>query len=622
MASSIPLQLFPSTQNTLQPRKSSLKYRPGEAYELKGLALKVASSSSPKVLPADDHIKHSLFCDPSASPDGRVPNTRTPRRQHARRSAIRPESLVLRNNALSTTDEDDELSPLPINMQFGSSPRRQRSKQFKRPSTPKSISTTGWLYDSPEVFNDNDKLSPLPDKTRFTPVSPKSIEYPASIARSTSTTSKASPAPPYSTPQMRSIFPQYDPNKPLNAQSYYPTSQSPAPRLPSEKISKYASPVERPKLERFDSAVSLVNGYEHVSTAVNSDILAIWNASIGDRAKAVRKVQLGLHEHAGSFSVGLTADKTLFSMEKSLPQHTSSTSPQGKQLAVEKHSPIRDESVPAAQLMLPGTPNESQNDSNTVIPIFPHQAAVHALQAVSNSEAAAEIAIFDPKAKSPEAARLAQDAVTLAHKRFGCGLSKATRRRDSLGAVTAAYTLEHPSLGSVAITVAKSVKQRQTKAKISLHHPSATAAAIAAENLFLASFDFATESCVLDVPSLLALETPYIVDTILAAMFTVATLEQDPTPEPAKFAPPPKSPFQDKKSAKRAQKRKWYRSSSKAIDKAQKELVGQPADVGAPVQAAVALIGLSLKTAVFVLEAGVKMTANVVEGIGHHVATK
>ena len=58
--------------------------------------------------------------------------------------------------------------------------------------------------------------------------------------------------------------------------------------------------------------------------------------------------------------------------------------------------------------------------------------------------------------------------------------------------------------------------------------------------------------------------------------------------------------------------------ASRGIDRVQKELVGQPADVSRPLQGAVALIGFSLKAAIYVLEAGVKVGVKVV----NHVANK
>ncbi|KAH9845396.1 Conserved proline-rich protein [Teratosphaeria destructans] len=481
--------------------------------------------------------------------------------------------------------------------------------------------------------SDMDRLSPLPEKARFTPTTPKMPEYPslASPSRSKSTRKMLPRTPDDFTPApMRSIFPQYDSSRPLKAQSYYPVTHSPAPSLPSDKVSKLGSHLGSPGLDRFDSAVSLVQGYEHVPLATKTDMVDLWNASVAERAKAPRKVQLGIHQKVGCFSIGTSTEQPFYSMEKALPQSPGQKVKNTKPVAIEKHSPLGGAPVPVGQLALPSS-SSTEKEADTTIPVFPHQAAVYAIKAISNSPAAAEIAHFDPKGKSPDAARLAQDAVAIAHQRFKCSLSSTTRKRDSLGAVTAAYTLDHPSLGALPITVTKSTNKQHaptapTAAKISLHHPSATPAAIAAENLVLLSFDFRTGTCILDLPSLLALETPFLVDTALTTLFAVAALEitsSIPDPADLAFAPPPKSPLplakvkSSRKAAKKAEKmqnRKWYHRSAKVIDRAQREIVGSPVDVAKPVEVAVGLVGLGVKVGVFVIESGVRMGVKAVSG--------
>lgn len=427
---------------------------------------------------------------------------------------------------------------------------------------------------------------------------------------------------------MRSMFPQYDSSKPLSHQHYFP--RAPAQRLPSDMISKAASPVERPAFQRFDSALALAHGNEQVPAADTSDILAIWSASNDIAPKHARRIQIGLHRTAGdeTLAVGLSAQHPLFSIRKASPQSPTQTRKQAKHFAVEKHAPRDGALVPVARLALPEGRPTMVNPAENPVATFPQAAAVNAIEAASKSPAAAEIATFDPSARSPEAARLAQDAVAEAQRRYGCHLSRKAKKRDSLGAVTAAYDLEHPALGPMAITVCQSGRSgipQAPKVKISLHHTTATAAAVAAETLVLASLDFGNNTCVLDLPGLLALNCRYLLDTIMTALFAVSSLEHinTSTMETLTFAPPPKSPFVEdrthgKRSAKAVESRKWYKRSSRAIDRVQKELVGQPADVGKPIQAAVALLGFTAKSAVFVLEAAVKVTAGTVK----HVAAR
>ncbi|KAK3661853.1 hypothetical protein LTR22_007227 [Elasticomyces elasticus] len=601
MSTSIPLQLFPPP-----PRKSSLK-RP-QTGQLRGLALQLHADpgSPPRILPAADTFKHSLFCEPSTTSGQQSPGL--PQRQHARRRTSRPESLIARSpglpRELAPSTEDDALAPLPVNTQFGSSPRpgRHPSKQLKRAKTPDAI----LLKESPsnEPLIEDDQLSPLPEKTQFTPVSPKPSEFPgvpshhvSSLAPTRSTSSGTRKAAP-----MRSIFPEYDPGRRLDQQPYYPSERAYAQALPSEKISKVSSPIRKPTLKRFDSATALV----------------VWTASNSQVPATGRKVQLGLYQPATrdtAIVVG-TNEGPLYSMARATPHGPDHDS---KRWTVEKqdNSP-GGPPLPVAQLAVPA--QQSASDAKAPEPeptvIFPQAAAVHAIEAVANSPEAAEIATFDPLAKSPEAARLGRDAVAEAHRRYACALTRTTRKRDSLGAVTATYDLDHPMLGLLIITVTKKIKSiasREPRAKISIHHPSATPAAIAADTLMLAFLDFARDACVLDLPGFLALDCAYIIDTAITALFAVAAIENSMlNSEAMTFEPPPTAAFPESKKAllKKKKSERWSKRSSRVIDKMQQELIGQPADVGRPVQGLVKLAGLGLKGAVYVLEAGVRVVVH------------
>ncbi|TKA64741.1 hypothetical protein B0A55_10171 [Friedmanniomyces simplex] len=643
MASSIPLHLFPSSApHPPPPRKSSLK-RPQPTSvaqtqgQLRGLALQITAdpASPPRILPATDSFKHSLFCEPAAISGFDQSSPGLPRRQHARRRTSRPESLILRSPGLpseiATTNDDDKLSPLPVNTQFGPSPRpgRSASKQLKRPTVPTAILVNESVGAEPTVSADDDQLSPLPEKTKFSPASPRLSEYPGAPpqhsansppTRSTSVATRKSakgstlPAP------MKSIFPEYDPGRPFDQQPYYPTDRAYAQTLPSEKISKVSSPIRRPTVKRFDSALALVDGYEYIPFAEEGDLLSLWKASNDQFPVAGRKVQLGLYQPATrdtAITVGTSANVPLFSMMRA-QAHTSMAN--AKHWAVEKHDNSHEGlALPVAQLTVP---QQSASDDKSPVEgtaIFPQAAAVHAIEAVANSPAAAAIATFDPTAASPEAARLGKDAVAEAHRRYACTLTRTTRKRDSLGAVTASYNLDHPMLGTLAITVTKKIKSaasREPRAKISIHHPSATPAAIAADTLVLAFLDFARDACVLDLPGLLALDSSYIIDTTMTALFAVAAIENSLLQSEAMtFEPPPQQAFAsssaDKKARLKAKKsERWAKRSSRVIDKVQTELIGQPADVAAPVQGAIKLIGFSLKTAAYVLEAGVRVVVH------------
>jgi hypothetical protein len=385
--------------------------------------------------------------------------------------------------------------------------------------------------------------------------------------------------------------------------------------------------------ERVDSAVALVEGYEHIPSANKDDLMAIWNASCGNFPVPGRKVQTGLFQPHGkgtSLAIGNSENELIYSMGKEeMPTKSSEPAPL-KQLIIKKHVPQvgRAAPSPVAQMALPDPAKSLKERENDVVTIFPQMAAIKAIEDVANSPMAASIATFDPTANSPEAAMLAKDAVSQAHTMHRCELVRNTRRRDSLGAVTASYRLEHPVLGPFAITVTKSTigrHSRDPRAKISIHHPSATPAAVAAETLVLAFLDFARDACVIDTPGLLALEGPYIIDTVVCALFAVAVIENDVLmAETLTFAAPPKSPLPLQKGKPSSSRRSVSSSESKRSSswfkkdkKAKKPVQDEQVDLPVLTQGALAILGLSFKTAIWVLEAGVKVTAAGVIGISH-----
>ena len=662
MASVAPsLHLFPSSTLSQPPRKSSLKKpktydvspAPGE---LKGVAFEVKPETAfPGVIqPAENHIKHSLFCEPSNGKPGMSNQGAPKRRLRALRrssgeSTISSSPLV-ETEAASHLDED-QLSPLPENTNFGS-PTQGKRDSLQRPRLPATISTQVEPDEATMVSPGGDGLSPLPDRQAFANTSPSSPEdYPAprplragspSLARSNST---ATTVPPYSpgvpgyTPPNQSIFPRFDPSKPVSQQQYYPTARSPSPALPSEKISKLGSPTEhKPTLQRIDSARAFVDGYEQIPFADSSDLSAVWNASCGNFPVGGRKVQLDLLQPRGqgtSLAIGMSTGELLYSMEKDSSMAPPSDSTPPKQLLIKKHSQEQTPATPVVQLALPDCTKTDKTRDKEVVTIFPQMAAIQAVEIVASSPAASAIATFDPFAASPQAVRLAQDAVSEAHFRYRCELVRSTRKRESLGTVTATYRLDHPMLGSFPVTITKSTvgrHSRDSRAKISLHHPSATPAAVSAETLVLAFLDFARDACVLDTPGLLALEGPYIIDTVVSALLAVAVIENDALmAETLTFDAPPKAPLPVPKSKRGSRstsplssgsndsKRssKWFGRKKKA----KKELEGEQVDLPIVTQGALALLGFSFKTAVWLLGAGVKMTAGVIIGVSH-VASK
>lgn len=385
-------------------------------------------------------------------------------------------------------------------------------------------------------------------------------------------------------------------------------------------------------MKRNDSGVGLVDRYEHIPAAAHADMEALWKASNHEFPVAGRKVQFGLYQPPGNgrcLAIGTSMQDSIYSMERDTSSSQANEPLAPKQFIVKKYCPTAPCSLPTATLVLPEKNQTAQGVKETTT-IFPQSAGIDAIEAVASSPRARHIATFDPTAESPEAAQLARDAVAEAHSMFGCGLTKKTRKRDSLGAVTAQYDLVHPALGVCAVTVTKSQSPMSLsgpRAKISIHHPTATPAAIAADTLNLAFLDFAHDACVLDIPGLLALDSHYVIDTFISTMLAVAVIEDDALmTETITFQPPPSAPLASSSKVERrasigsttTSRRMFKRSGTKKDDKKSKktEIIEEVDEMGPLAKGALAILGFGFKASAWVIITGVKVGVNVVVGVG------
>jgi hypothetical protein len=531
-----PLQLFPSPSSYL-PRKSSLKQprsatsSPAPAH-MRGVALHVTTANTEQTTPA--------ISQPTIGP--RVASKRA---LHAQKRSGVPN--LLDSPAVSEPlVNEDQLCPLPINTNFTQSPPpriRTPIARLKRAATPKSISTPAFLRNDVTEIIDDDQLSPLPTKLSFKQTTPAKQEYPSPISfksdtstlvRSSSDAAGCSPLSATSTQPSRSMFPQYDHSKTLSQQHYFPQVASISHSNQEHRI--HHRRTDSWPLKREDSAVATGNGYDDIPRASAVDLLTIWHASTTACPPTGRKVQLDLSQPMGQrMSLTLSSSgTTLYTMQtNSIFDHSISDQP-NTDLSIQKTCPSSTLSMPVSQLSLPATPTKTFITTPPTT-LFPHQAALDAIQIAANTPFAAAIAATDPTGSSPAAARLAQNAVAQAQRQHTCTIRRATRDR---AAGTAQYTLAQSSLGSLAITV--SPVGHEHKAKITLHHPRATPAAVAAQTLVLLTLDFAASVCVLDTPGLLALDEPYMLDVAVSAVLAVAVLENEScVREMVEFEPPP-----------------------------------------------------------------------------------
>ncbi|KXS93888.1 hypothetical protein AC578_1697 [Pseudocercospora eumusae] len=611
------LTLFPNTQSAtgVSRRPSLRRLQTDKAsnangqLQLNGVAFQVVNSA--KVQPAPQAFQHSLFCDPPAT-SSTIPHPGTTT-SVAGNGLIKRQSKTRRRSSLlpppmpSVADPaspgGDQLAELPLNTHFGpsTSPKRSRSL-LKRPHKPNNISTCvprAIEFASP-VDEKKDAVSPLPDKLRFKIAAPQS-EHGKSLSQSPRSSSYPS--------SMRSIFPQYDHSRALDEQQYYPTTRAPPPSYRSPVVPQSHQLMPRDEVQRFDSAVGLVDRYEHIPAAGHADLEALWKASIESFPCDGRKVQFSLIQPAAgtSLAIGTSREDIIYQMDRV----DSTKELSGKEYDINKLCPTAPCSTPVSHLVLPQI-NGPSNKKMSATAIFPRMAAMSAVEAISNSPQAAEIATFDPFATSKEAESLAQDAVTAAHADFSCDLIKRVRKRDSLGSVTAAYDLKHPSLGTFAITLTKSSSNKSAtgpRAKISLHHPSATPAAIAADTLNLAFLDFAHDACVLDIPGILALDTHYVIDTVISALFAVAVIENDILiREQVTFEPPPKTAVQDGRKAEGK-----TLISSLTSKKCKKTEEPEKVELPGFGRAVVGLSWMAVKGAFWVVGTGVKVGVKIVK---------
>lgn len=467
---------------------------------------------------------------------------------------------------------------------------------------------------------DGDQLSPLPTKLSFMQTAPPKQEYPSPVSfrsdgstlvRSNSDATGRSPASATSNAPARSMFPQYDHTKPLSQQHYFPQMSASPNQLVMANISRAENASPCPPLKRHDSAVGLVNGYEDVPKATAEDILTIWHASTTTCPPIGRKVQLDIQQPASqgmSLTVGANGT-ALYTMQTSSPNPSSQPKEGSKDLIIHKTCPESALPTPISQLYLqPSTSKPSATAPPTTI--FPHQAALDAIQTAANTPLASAIAASDPTGTSPAAARLAQNAVSQAHRLHTCTIRRASRHRaTSTGAVTAQYTLAHASLGNLIITVSPANRNDSNnttadpKAIISLHHPRATPAALAAQTLALLTLDFRAQSCVLDTPGVLALDEPYMLDVAVSAVLAVAVLENELlVKESVEFAPPPREPLghggegDGKGKLRGKEKREAKRNERERRDREEGRERGL-------VRETVGLVGLGVRGAVWLLKA-------------------
>lgn len=481
------------------------------------------------------------------------------------------------------------------------------------------------------------------------------------------------------------MFPTYDHNLPLHRQTYRPANiVLPAATVAAEKVSR---PAYSPTFER-DMPPKRV---PDLSTAAELD--SLWEVANGNvNAPNPKTFTMKMYRP----ETGAKKQKIIFGPEESKPFYSLSQSHPASveedplhELLVFRHNPSTEDILPICHHMLNPPPppslskaNRSSVSSNVREPavcitnITPIIATLHSLDCAAKTKEAHTLALVDPKATSPAAAKLAERAVADAIAREACTLAW-TRTDPKNGK----YELHHPSLGVFTLVVEGDVKaafehpsDARGRTSIYMINPfanltpnstnsgssfySGDAASLASsskresvrEQAILARLDLQDDILHIDAQQIQQLGNIYLVDMCISALLSVAVAEGQRPDDPGLiFAAPPPSPFAlgttksaKKKAAKAAakyveseEKAKSKDASKKAKGKKRRTLTnGESMDLSlAGIQhladeddlprltrGILSVLGLSFKTAVWIMSVGVKLMAHMVVGMSRVVA--
>jgi hypothetical protein len=482
----------------------------------------------------------------------------------------------------------------------------------------------------------------------------------------------------------QSLFPTYNPSVPLVQQPYYP--QRPvAIQIPFEKVIKpEPSPQMMPE-------ISPVPRYEDIASM--RDLESLWNAA-NDQVTAPITGSFNLKLFRAPPSDDRKPKKITFGPSESEPFYSLNQAPAPAddedalhEALIFRHHTSQDDLLPIAHMQLQApppanvtranrssplsVPNEPACHITTVTPIL---ATLHALDHAAKSPQAHTLALVDPKAESPAAAKMAARAVQDATERESCTLTwmRSCPR-------TGKYELHHPSLGVFTVQVDGDVKSAfaaprgsrpRAATRISIlnpfasladtQHPSTlspTAAAFHSRpsstdtTSVLACLDFNEETLHIDAGTIQSLGNLYLLDVCVSTLLAVSISESQRPLDPGLIfaAPPPSLALTKSKRDRRI----FSASSSKyAVGTSATSLVILPKRAGAGsgrnrdlmgkkrfidwsnasavmgiehladsedlpriTRGVLSVLGAGFKTALWVLEFGVRISARMVIGL-------
>jgi hypothetical protein len=359
---------------------------------------------------------------------------------------------------------------------------------------------------------------------------------------------------------------------------------------------------------------------------------------------------------------GPSQDQPFYSLSKT---HTKYEEGEDHELLIQRHHSSGEDILPISHMELhpppPPTLSKAANRGSLVpevtgpaqhvATVTPILATLHALEGAAKTPQAQTIALVDPNATSPAAAKLAERAVAEATQRESCTLAWS-----ATDALHGRYELHHPSLGVFQITITGDVKSAMElgvvkgQTTISILNPYASmspitgspvsagsrgsaATIVGTENDVLARLEF-QEGCLhIDAATIQSLGNIYLVDVCVSTLLSIAVAEAKRPADPGLvFAAPPPSLLSFKATSKKIKtpKIKEISDATKTPKPAKKtrkprpvtimanslglgfEHLAEKEDLPRITKAILSLLGISFKGAVYLMGMGVKIMAMLV----------
>jgi hypothetical protein len=356
---------------------------------------------------------------------------------------------------------------------------------------------------------------------------------------------------------------------------------------------------------------------------------------------------------------GPTKNEPFYSLSKT---HTKHEEGEDHELLVQRHHTSGEDILPITHHELhPPPPPTMSTSRGSLVPdvtgpaqhvatIIPILATLHALEGAAKTPQAQTIALVDPNATSPAAAKLAERAVAEAKQRESCTLAWSAQ-----DANTGKYELHHPSLGVFNTIVTGDVKSAMEfgvvkgATSISILNPYASMSPLSGSPVsagsrnsaativdhdhdILARIDF-QEGCLhVDAATIQSLGNIYLVDVCVSTLLSIAVAEAKRREDPGLvFAAPPPSLMSFKATSKKIKspKIREINETPKPLPKKNKkpprpvtimanslglgfEHLAEKDDLPRITKAILSLLGISFKGAVYLMGMGVKVLAQIV----------